>query len=55
MSAARTVTEAELVAAFDEWSRRYDEDPDSFNVPDDRTYGEACAPYLLWLLDGAPE
>jgi len=62
MSAARTITEADLAAAFTEWDRRYREEPERFESEARRliygtpeTYGEACAPYLLWLLDGAPE
>ena len=51
------ITQRELAAAFTEWERRYREDPDRFmseahkplkETP--RTYGEACAPYLLEIL-----
>lgn len=57
------VTEATLAAAFTEWERRYREEPERFmseaakllkETPE--TYGEACAPYLLAILDEqAPE
>jgi len=54
-----TATQKELAAAFTEWDRRYREDPDRFmseakhllkGTP--KTYGEACAPYLIALLAG---
>lgn len=42
-----------LAKAFDEWMRRYKADPSKFLPLDgvDQTYGEACADYLLTLLD----
>jgi len=53
------VTESDLAAAFTEWDRRYREEPERFEREAERllrgtpeTYGEACAPYLLALLDG---
>lgn len=52
-------TESELAEAFTEWDRRYREDPDRFASEAHRllrqtptTYGEACAPYLVALLNG---
>jgi hypothetical protein len=58
------VTKADLETAFTEWDRRYWEDPHQFmsNVEHllgttaetyGETYGEACAAYLLGLLEGA--
>ena len=43
---------ATLIAAFNEWDRQYQEDPDGFADawPADGTYGEACADFLLKLL-----
>ena len=52
-------TETELAQAFTEWDRRYREEPERFQseavhllkeTPE--TYGDACAPYLLSILDG---
>jgi hypothetical protein len=48
-------TQAELEAAFDEWLRQYQEDPESFedyDAPDadTRTYGQNCARYLIRML-----
>jgi hypothetical protein len=52
-------TERELAAAFTEWERRYREEPERFmseaqkllkETPE--SYGEACAPYLIALLEG---
>lgn len=52
-----TLTEAELAAAFTEWDRRYREEPERFQHEATRllhetpmTYGDACAPYLLSIL-----
>lgn len=52
------VTVETLAAAFTEWDRRYREDPDRFESEAHRllkttpeTYGDACAPYLLAILD----
>ena len=52
------VTENELAAAFTEWDRRYREEPNRFMSEaehllksDPETYGEACAPYLLSILE----
>ncbi len=54
-----TVTEETLAAAFTEWDRRYREEPERFECEAERllrgtpeTYGEACAPYLIALLNG---
>ncbi len=53
-----TFTEADLSAAFTEWDRRYREEPERFwsevqhllkETPE--TYGAACAPYLVALLN----
>lgn len=52
-----TVSESALAQAFTEWDRRYREEPDRFmsegyhllkTTP--KSYGEACAPYLLKIL-----
>jgi hypothetical protein len=54
-----TVSEQQIVAAFTEWDRRYREEPDRFwseahhllkETPE--TYGAACAPYLIALMNG---
>jgi len=54
-----TATEAAIAEAFTEWDRRYREEPDRFmseahhllkETP--ATYGAACAPYLIALLNG---
>lgn len=54
-----TATVDQLAAAFTEWDRRYREEPERFmseaehllkETPE--TYGEACAPYLVALLNG---
>jgi hypothetical protein len=54
-----TASESDLAAAFTEWDRRYREEPERFmsevehllrETPE--TYGEACAPYLIALLQG---
>lgn len=56
--AAVNFTEAQLAAAFTEWDRRYREEPERFQseavhllkeTPE--TYGQACAPYLIALLN----
>jgi hypothetical protein len=59
MSAQTTVTETALAAAFTEWDRRYREEPERFEHEATRLltktpeqYGDACAPYLLALLNG---
>jgi hypothetical protein len=51
-------TAADVAAAFTEWERRYREEPDRFMEESERllrhtpeTYGEACAPYFLQLLE----
>jgi hypothetical protein len=51
-------SERELAAAFTEWDRRFREDPDRFRSEAARllkgtpeTYGDACAPYLLAILE----
>lgn len=52
------VTEAELAAAFTEWDRRFRQEPERFESESKRllkstpeTYGAACAPYLLEILN----
>lgn len=52
-----TVNEKELAAAFTEWDRRFREEPERFESESCRllkgtpeTYGDACAPYLLDIL-----
>lgn len=54
-----TFTERDLAQAFTEWDRRYREEPERFQNEVERllrgtpeTYGEACAPYLLHILQG---
>ena len=51
------VTKEDLVATFTEWERRYREEPERFmseavkllrETPE--TYGQACAPYFLFIL-----
>lgn len=57
---AVTATQSELAAAaFTEWERRFREEPERFRSEAVRllrdtpeTYGEACAPYLIAILDG---
>lgn len=51
------VTEKQLAGAFTEWDRRFREEPDRFQSEaahllkeTPKTYGEACAPYLLDIL-----
>jgi len=51
------VTEGRLAVAFTEWDRRFREEPERFQSEAVRllketpkTYGDACAPYLLKLL-----
>lgn len=54
------ITRSQLALAFEEWDRRYREEPERFmnearrllnGTPE--SYGEACAPYLLALIEGA--
>jgi hypothetical protein len=54
-----SVTEEQLAAAFTEWERRYREEPERFQSEGEKllrdtpeTYGQACAPYLIALLNG---
>lgn len=47
----RCATIEDVAAAFDEWSRRQDADPDAFGDPNMPGYGDACARYLFDLLD----
>jgi hypothetical protein len=57
MDTTVTATQAERAAAFTEWDRRYREEPERFmseavhllkETP--KTYGDACAPYLMEIL-----
>ena len=52
-------TQTELAGAFTEWDRRFREEPERFvseavrllkDTPE--SYGEACAPYLIAILQG---
>lgn len=52
------VSELELAEAFTEWDRRFREEPERFQSEAERllretpaSYGLACAPYLLLILD----
>jgi len=52
-----TASQGELAAAFTEWDRRFREEPERFTSEAVRllqqtpeTYGEACAPYFVYLL-----
>lgn len=51
-------TEEQIAKAFTEWERRYREDPETFQSEAEKllretpeTYGEACAPYFLFILE----
>jgi hypothetical protein len=53
-----SATQEQLAKAFTEWDRRYREEPERFQSESERllketpeTYGEACAPYLIQILD----
>lgn len=52
-----TVTSDQLVAALTEWERRSREDPAKFMTDSEKlaesaeSYGEACASYLVSILD----
>jgi hypothetical protein len=53
-----TATQDEIAAAFTEWDRRYREEPERFMSEARRlltetpeTYGQACAPYLIQILN----
>jgi hypothetical protein len=45
-------TRGQVAAAFDEWQRRLEEDPDQFAGDPGSTYGEECADYLIALVMG---
>jgi hypothetical protein len=52
-----TATQEQLAAAFEEWDRRFREDPDDFAnfattllTGDSATYGQRCAPYFTSIL-----
>lgn len=56
-SASFVVTQKQLATAFTEWERRYREEPDRFMSEGSKllketpkSYGEACAPYLLKII-----
>jgi hypothetical protein len=47
-----------FAAAFTEWERRYREEPERFQSEAEKllketpkTYGDACAPYFMTILD----
>lgn len=50
------MTQEQAAAIFEEWKRRYDEDPEGFQshevlVADPpQSYGEGAARYFLWLI-----
>ena len=51
------LTQPEIAGLFEEWKRRYDEDPDAYQsheafVSDaPQSYGQGSARYFLFLLD----
>jgi len=52
------VTQEDLAKAFTEWDRRFREEPERFQSEAERilketpqSYGEACAPYLISILE----
>lgn len=52
------ITQPELAKAFTEWERRYREEPERFMSEASKllkhtpaSYGEACAPYLIKILN----
>ena len=52
------VTQELLANAFTEWDRRYREEPERFKSEEEHllketpyTYGQACAPYLMSILE----
>ena len=45
------MSEERLAKIFNEWKKRYEKDPDSFNGLEGADYGTSCAAYLL-KLDG---
>jgi len=52
------ITQDELAAVFTEWERRYREEPERFQSEATKllretpeTYGQACAPYFLFILN----
>lgn len=52
-SNAITVTEDRLATLFEEWLRRYDEEPERFTEEygEPEEYGAGCAAYLIRLND----
>lgn len=50
------MTEEQAAGIFEEWKRRYDEDPDAFQNHEvflkdpPKSYGEAAARYFFWLI-----
>jgi hypothetical protein len=47
-----SATKEEIAAAFTEWERRYQDDPESF-APENGTpqdYGQVCAPFFIQIL-----
>jgi len=58
MSVSVQVSQDQLARAFTEWERRYREEPSRFMSEAEklltetpRTYGEACAPYLISIIN----
>jgi hypothetical protein len=51
------MTQEETAAVFEEWKRRYDEDPESyqgceaFKADPPKSYGEAAARYFFFIID----
>jgi hypothetical protein len=49
-----TTNPSAIASAFDEWLRRYEENPDDYYADyrdgEEETYGEACARLLIELL-----
>jgi hypothetical protein len=47
----------QLATLFEEWKRRYDEDPagfddcEAFKAKPPKSYGDGAATYFLWLLN----
>ena len=53
MNEMHSFSKPHLVSAFDEWLRRYHEDPERYEAEypaDGEGYGDDCATYLLEVL-----
>jgi hypothetical protein len=62
MTPSITATEGQLARAFTEWDRRFREEPERFQSEATRllkgtpeTYGQACAPYLIAIINEQKE